>query len=93
MVTQDDFSRQRPPTNASRGAAERPESRNGNLIADNSSQFSITDAHEVVLKIIDNKTQEVVKQIPSEDELKLKSAIRDGVEAIVSKNNSTEKLI
>jgi len=93
VVTQDGFSRQPPPANASRGTAERPDSRNGSLIADNSSQFSITDANEVVLKIIDNKTQEVVKQIPSEEELQLRSAIRAGVEAIVSKNNTTEKLI
>jgi len=92
VATQDGFSRQPPPASAE-GSGGRPESGNGNLIADNSRKFTVTDTNDVVLKIIDNKTREVVKQIPSEGELQLKTAIRDGVENISSANNSTEKLI
>ena len=57
------------------------------------SQFSVTEANDVVLKIVDNETQEVIKQIPSEEELDLRNAIRDGVERIAPKDNPTEKLI
>lgn len=85
-------SSQPPPAIAS-GDGGRPENRNADLISDNSRKFSVTDANDVVLKIIDNKTQEVVKQIPSEEELRLKTAIRDGVENISSENNPTEELI
>ena len=70
-----------------------PQSGSGDLIADNSRKFSVTDGNDVVLKIVDNKTREVVKQIPSEEELQLKSAIRDGIENISSENNPTEELI
>ena len=55
---------------------------------DQKREFSITDANDVVLKIVDTKTREVVKQIPSEDELQLKDAIRSVVEDIGENNSS-----
>jgi len=73
--------------------ANHPKNENGGPSTDNSRKFSVTDANDVVLKIVDNKTQQVVKQIPSEEELDLKTAIRDGVEKISSENNPTEELI
>ena len=70
------------------------ENGNGDVNAGNSRKFSVTDANDVVLKIVDNKTKEVVKQIPTEEELHLKTAIRDGVENISSdENNPTDELI
>ncbi len=45
-------------------------------------KFSVTDSNDVVLKIIDPETQKVVKSIPSEEQIQLKSAIRDGVKEI-----------
>jgi len=92
VATQGGFSRQPPPANAS-GDGGRPENGNADLNANKSRKFSVTDANEVVLKIVDNKTREVVKQIPSEEELRLKAAIRDGVENISSENDPTEELI
>jgi len=92
VATQDGFSRQPPPANAS-GDGGRPENGNADPNADNSRKFSVTDGNDVVLKIIDNKTREVIKQIPSEEELQLKTAIREGVEKISSENNPTEELI
>jgi flagellar protein FlaG len=59
----------------------------------NSRKFSVTEAKDVVVTIIDNKTQEVVKQIPTEEVIDLRNAIRDGVEKIAPKDNPTEKLI
>ncbi len=48
--------------------------------ADKNREFSLTETNEVVMKIVDNRTKEVVKQIPSEEELQLKNAIRNMVE-------------
>ncbi len=73
--------------------ADRPKTGGGDAGLENSRKISLTDSNDVVLKIVDNETREVIKQIPSEDELHLKNAIRDGVENIAPKNNSTEELI
>lgn len=43
-------------------------------------QFSVTENHDVVMKIVDSKTREVVKQVPTEEELQLRDAIRHMVE-------------
>ena len=45
-------------------------------------KFSVTENTDVVLKVIDPKTQEVVKSVPSEDQLQLKDAIRNELENI-----------
>ena len=45
-------------------------------------KFSVTDDNDVVLLVIDPKTQEVVRSVPSEEEIQLRSAIRDGVNEI-----------
>ena len=40
-------------------------------------KFSVTDNNDVVLEVIDPETQEVVRTVPSEEELELKDAIRN----------------
>ncbi len=45
-------------------------------------KFSVTENNDVVLQVIDPKTQKVVKSVPSEAELQLKNAIRDSVSDI-----------
>lgn len=55
-------------------------------------QFSTTEDNQVVLKIIDRETQEVIKQIPPEDEIKLKEAIRQVVQDFQTSNQSTETI-
>ena len=45
-------------------------------------KFSVTENNDVVLKVIDSKTQEVVKSVPSEDQLELKDAIRNELDNI-----------
>ena len=87
-----DSSRQPSPANTAT-KVDRPKTENGDVNADNSRKFSVTDNNDVVSKIVDNKTQEVVKQIPSEEQIQLKSAIRDGIKNISSENNPTEELI
>ena len=54
----------------------------GPITSDNKKLLSVTDSNDVVMKIVDKKTQEVVKQIPSEDQLNLKDAIRNVVDEI-----------
>ena len=60
------------------------ETTNGEGLSLNSKQrkFSMTDGNDVVIQVIDSKTQEVVKSIPSEEEIQLKNAIRDGINDI-----------
>ncbi len=57
----------------------------GGQTSPNSEQkkFSVTDDNDVVVQVVDKETQKVVKSIPSEEELQLKSAIRDGVSEII----------
>jgi uncharacterized FlaG/YvyC family protein len=40
-------------------------------------KFSVTDNNDVVLEVIDPETQEVVRTVPSEEELELRDAIRN----------------
>jgi len=45
-------------------------------------KFSMTENNNVVFKVIDPKTQEVVKSVPSEEQLELKDAIRNELDNI-----------
>ena len=45
-------------------------------------KFSVTDDNDVVLQVVDPKTQKVVRSIPSEEAMQLKNAIRDGISEI-----------
>jgi uncharacterized FlaG/YvyC family protein len=68
----------------SKNAKTLAEVSNGDSLLSNSKQrkFSMTDGNDVVIQVIDSKTQEVVKSIPSEEEIQLKNAIRDGINDI-----------
>ena len=46
-------------------------------------KFSVTDDNELVLQVIDPKTQKVIKSVPSEEEMQLRNAIRGGVSKII----------
>ena len=61
------------------------ENQNGVQTSTNSEQkkFSVTDSNDVVIQIIDPKTQEVVKSIPTEEQIQLKNAVRDGINDIL----------
>jgi uncharacterized FlaG/YvyC family protein len=41
-------------------------------------KYSVTDDNSVVVQVIDAKTQRVVKSIPTEEQIQLASAVRDG---------------
>lgn len=60
------------------------ESNKGGQTSSNSEQrkFSVTDDNDVVLQVIDPKTQKVVKSVPSEEQMQLKNAVREGISDI-----------
>jgi uncharacterized FlaG/YvyC family protein len=45
-------------------------------------KLSVTDNNDVVLEVIDQQTQEVVRTIPTEEQLQLRDAIRDELDKI-----------
>jgi uncharacterized FlaG/YvyC family protein len=59
--------------------------KNGAQISTNNEQkkFSVTDNNDVVIQVIDPKTQQVVKSIPTEEQIQLKNAVRDGINDIL----------
>lgn len=72
---------------------QNPKNETADLNGDNSRKLQVTEGNDVVLKIVDNKTREVVKQIPSEEAVQLKNAIRNGIEDISTESNPTQDLI
>lgn len=60
------------------------ESKKGGQASSNSEKrkFSVTDDNDVVLQVIDPKTQKVVKSVPTEEQIQLKNAVRDGISRI-----------
>ena len=61
------------------------ESKKGVQTKTNSEQkkFSVTDDNDVVIQVIDPKTHKVVKSIPTEEQIQLKNAVRDGINDIL----------
>ena len=45
-------------------------------------KFSITDNNDVVLEVIDPKTHQVIRTVPSKEELELKEAIQNELDKI-----------
>ena len=50
-------------------------------------KIDVTDDNKVVVKVVDSETQEVVRQIPKEEEMRLKQAIQENLKDLT--NNST----
>ena len=45
-------------------------------------KFEVTENNDVVLEVIDPQTQEVVRSVPSEEQLELRDAIRSELDSI-----------
>ena len=43
-------------------------------------KIDVTDSNQIIVKIVDGKTQKVVRQIPKEEELRLKQAIQENLD-------------
>ena len=61
------------------------EKKNGVQTSTNNEQkkFSVTDNNDVIIEVIDPKTHQVVKSIPTEEQIQLKNAVRDGINDIL----------
>ena len=59
--------------------------KNGVQTSTNNEQkkFTVTDDNDVVIQVIDQKTHKVVKSIPTEEQIQLKNAVRDGINDIL----------
>jgi uncharacterized FlaG/YvyC family protein len=53
----------------------------GGQASSNSEQrkFSVTENNDVVLQVINPKTQKVIKSIPTQEQIDLRNAVRDGI--------------
>ena len=53
-------------------------------------KIDVTDDNQVVVKIVDGKTQRVVRQIPKEAEVRLKQAIQENLDDLANQAISGE---
>ena len=56
------------------------QSSSGGLTGSELRKIDVTDNNQVVVKIVDGQTQEVVRQIPKEEEMRLKQAIQENLD-------------
>ena len=47
-------------------------------------KIDVTDDNKVIIKVVDSETQKVVRQIPKEEEVRLKQAIQKNVDDLTS---------
>ena len=69
------------------------------LKSNNSSQtgselrkIDVTDDNQVVVKIVDGKTQKVVRQIPPEEVVSLKQAIQENLDVLADDSGGNENI-
>ena len=55
-------------------------------------KIDVTDNNQVVVKIVDGQTQKVVRQIPKEEEVRLKQAIQENLDSLVDDSAVNENM-
>ena len=55
-------------------------------------KIDVTDNNQFVVKIVDSQTQKVVRQIPKEEEVRLKQAIQENLDIFVDDSGSNENI-
>jgi uncharacterized FlaG/YvyC family protein len=55
-------------------------------------KIDIIDNNQVIIKILDGKTQKVVRQIPKEEEIRLKEAIQENLDSLANDSAANENL-
>ena len=55
-------------------------------------KIDVTDNNQFVVKIVDGKTQKVVRQIPKEEEVRLKQAIQENLDSLVDDSGGSENI-
>ena len=55
-------------------------------------KIDVTDNNQVVVKIVDGKTQKVVRQIPPEEVVSLKQAIQENLDVLADDSGGNENI-
>ena len=55
-------------------------------------KIDVTDNNQIIVKIVDGQTQKVVRQIPKEEEVRLKQAIQENLDVLADDLGSSESL-
>jgi len=55
-------------------------------------KIDVTDNNQIIVKIVDGQTQKVVRQIPKEEELRLKQAIQENLDTLVDDSGGNENI-
>ena len=55
-------------------------------------KIDVTDDNEVIVKVVDSETQEVVRQIPKEEEMRLKQAIQENLKDLTNNSAGMSKV-
>ena len=53
-------------------------------------KIDVTDNNQIIVKIVDGQTQKVVRQIPKEEEVRLKQAIQENLDIFVDDSGGNE---
>ena len=68
------------------------QSRSGGPTGSELRKIDVTDDNQVVVKIVDGETQKVVRQIPKEEEVRLKQAIQENLDVLAGGSGSSDNL-
>ena len=55
-------------------------------------KIDVTDDNKVIVKVVDSETQKVIRQIPKEEEMRLKQAIQENLKNITGDSASIESV-
>jgi len=55
-------------------------------------RIDVTDNNQIIVKIVDGQTQKVVRQIPKEEEVRLKQAIQENLDTLVDDSGGNENI-
>ena len=55
-------------------------------------KIDVTDSNQIIVKIVDGQTQKVVRQIPKEEELRLKQAIQENLDTLVDDSGGNKNI-
>ena len=68
------------------------QSRSGGPTGSELRRIDVTDDNQFVVKIVDAQTQKVVRQIPKEEEVRLKQAIQENLDVLADDFGSSKSL-
>ena len=55
-------------------------------------KIDVMDNNQVIIKIVDSETQKIVRQIPKEEEVRLKQAIQENLENMADSSGTNQNL-